>query len=48
MLILYISELHNRMNILNESNIKLLDGMHEGLLILSKTTNLSMFCNIPA
>ena len=29
-------------------NLKLLDGMHEGLLILSKSDNKAMFCNRPA
>lgn len=34
MLIIYISEMHSRLQVSNEENIKLLDGMHEGLLIL--------------
>lgn len=34
MLIVYISEMHSRLHVTNEENIKLLDGMHEGLLIM--------------
>jgi hypothetical protein len=48
MISLYISQLHQRMKTLNTANIKLLNGMHEGLLILSKaeTSDYSiMFCN---
>ena len=33
---LYISELHFKMKTMNIENAKLLDGMHEGVLILSK------------
>ena len=36
MIMLYISELHLKMKIMNIENAKLLDGMHEGVLILSK------------
>ena len=36
MLIIYIMELQSRLFTSNVENIKLLDGMHEGLLILSK------------
>ena len=39
MIPIYISTLHLKMKRLNEENINLLDGMHEGLLILSKTTS---------
>ena len=39
MISLYISTLHQRLKRLNAENINLLDGMHEGLLILSKTTS---------
>ena len=39
MIPLYISTLHLKMKRLNAENINLLDGMHEGLLILSKTTS---------
>ena len=34
MVLLYISELHHKMKTSNVENVKLLDGMHEGLLIL--------------
>ena len=48
MLLLYIAKLHKRMNLCTVENIKLLDGMHEGLLILSKAAHISIFCNQPA
>ena len=48
MMFLYISSLHSRMRSFNVENTKLLDAMHEGLLILSKADNESMFCNFPA
>ena len=48
MIILYISTLHVRIKAFNVENIKLLDGMHESLLILSKTNNRVMFCNKPS
>ena len=48
MILLYISSLHSRMKSSNVENTKLLDAMHEGLLILSKADNESMFCNFPA
>ena len=35
-IILYISILHGKMKTQNDENIKLLDGMHEGLLILQE------------
>ena len=35
MMILYISSMHKKVELCNVENIKLLDGMHEGLLILS-------------
>ena len=47
-IVIYISSMHTRMKIFNLENIKLLDGMHEGLLILSKSTSASIFCNKPA
>ena len=34
MIFQYISNLHQRMKIVNLENVKLLDGMHEGLIIL--------------
>ena len=49
-LIQYITTLHDRLKTMNFENIRLLDGMHEGLLILTKTKsthmkNELMFCN---
>ena len=35
MLIIYISNLHTKMKVTIVENMKLLDGMHEGLLILA-------------
>ena len=44
--LLYISELHHKMKTFNVENVKLLDGMHEGLLILLKSDpKKPMFCN---
>lgn len=48
MVFVYISELHTEMHTTNRENVKLLDGMHEGLLILSKSNQKVMFCNSPA
>ena len=53
MLLMYIAQLHRRMKNLNCENVKMLDGMHEGLLIVQKSTTNSMrtltndimFCN---
>ena len=46
MVVLYISELQYKMNTMNIENAKLLDGMHEGLLILTKSDpQTPMFCN---
>ena len=36
--IAYIYYLQNKIQVTNEANIKQLDGMHEGVLILSKKT----------
>ena len=46
--ILYTYELQTKLKDLNGENIKLLDGMHEGLLILSKANKNVMFCNKPS
>ena len=47
-LIRYITSIHLRMKTQNESNAKLLDGMHEGLLILSKAQDKKLlFSNNP-
>lgn len=45
---LYVSKLHSRMNVTITENMRLLDGMHEGLLIVSKEEKDIMFCNKPA
>ena len=46
-LVTYIKELHNSLSSANEDNLRLIDGMHEGLLILNNNEkNPSvMFCN---
>ena len=48
MLFRYVTTLHKRIQAYNVENIKLLDGMHEGLLILSKQNHSVMFCNKPS
>ena len=45
---MYIVDLHQELHTTNTENVKLLDGMHEGLVILSKTNHDVMFCNKPA
>ena len=47
MLIFYISELHSKLNVANSENMRLLDGMHEGVLIISKAKQRIMFANKP-
>ena len=47
-LILYVTELHKTLGDYSKMNEKLLDGMHEGLLIVSKRTSQTLFCNQPA
>ena len=47
-IVLYISSMQMRMKSYNMANIKLLDGMHEGLLILAKSNKKIMFCNKPS
>ena len=48
MSLVYIFQLQTKLRDLNVENIKLLDGMHEGLLILSKENKNVMFCNKPS
>ena len=48
MSLVYIFQLQTKLRDLNVENIKLLDGMHEGLLILSKSNKNVMFCNKPS
>ena len=50
MIIIYIQDLHSNLTTVNIENLKLLNGMHEGLLILEKgeeneETRKVMFCN---
>ena len=44
----YIFKLQSRISQTNVENIRLLDGMHEGVLILHKHTKEIIFCNKPA
>ena len=48
MMLLYIQSFHSRIKSLAKENTKLLDAMHEGLLILTKSGHESMFCNFMA
>jgi len=41
----YIFQLQNKISSTNSENCKLLDGMHEGVLIISQTTQKIIFCN---
>ena len=47
MIVNYIRKLHNSLSSANEDNLRLLDGMHEGLLILNTNEKDPgvMFCN---
>jgi len=47
-MIIYVTKLHITLKTTNMENAKLLDGMHEGLLILSKKERRTMFCNSTA
>ena len=46
--IVYIFQLQTKIQSANKENIKLLDGMHEGVLIISKSSQKIIFCNKPA
>ena len=46
--ITYIYNLQKKISVTNEANIKQLDGMHEGVLVLSQKTNEIIFFNKPA
>lgn len=48
LLILYISQKEDKMNQSMLQNISLLNGMHEGILILSKLKKSILFVNKPA
>lgn len=39
MVLIYISRLHCQLEVCNEENVKLLNGMHEGLLIFNEQTD---------
>ena len=47
-IIVYITELNTLLSNYTTQNEKLLDGMHEGLLIFSKSTKETLFCNMRA
>ena len=44
----YTSNLHGVLRRYIEQSANLLDGMHEGMIILSKVTGKTLFCNRPA
>ena len=46
--IILIMQLQSKIASTNAANIKLLDGMHEGVLILSKTSKEIFYKNKPA
>ena len=48
MVIIYISQLHSTLEYTNKEHIKLLHGMHEGLMILDRTQETFLFSNNPA
>ena len=56
MVIVHIASIHEKLNSTNKENMKLLNGMHEGVLILNagpgniehQSNNSVMFCNKPA
>lgn len=51
LLVKYVNGLHERIKVSNFESVKLLDGMHEGLLILSRDNQKicsTMFCNFSA
>ena len=41
----FVSEMYLHLDASNTQNIKLLDGMHEGLLIIDKSEKSAIFCN---
>ena len=47
-IIVYITELNTLLSNYTMQSEKLLDGMHEGLLIFSKSSNDTLFCNMRA
>ena len=45
---IFVSQMYLHLDASNTQNIKLLNGMHEGLLIIDKRGKSTMFCNRPA
>lgn len=48
MVVVHVSQVHEKLHVSNEENMKLLNGMHEGVLILTKNPDepaTAMFCN---
>ena len=43
--IIYVKDLQNTLDSTNQENVKLLDAMHEGVLILNKNNKTVLFCN---
>ena len=41
----YVSTLLNQIKNINQQNINLLDGMHEGILIISASNKEALYCN---
>ena len=48
MVIIYISQLHARLEFSHVEHVKLLHGMHEGLVIFNRQQDSIMFSNKPA
>ena len=46
--VVYLKELQGTLDSTNEENVKLLDAMHEGILIIKKVDKEVIFCNQPA
>lgn len=46
--LLHFSKLHQGLSTVNESNIKLLDSMSQGVLVLSQENKQAIFCNTAA
>ena len=46
--VVYLKELQGTLDSTNEENVKLLDAMHEGILIIKKVDKVVIFCNQPA
>ena len=46
--VIYVKELEGSLDSTNKENVKLLDAMHEGVLIVDRSTKQVLFCNQPA